>query len=126
MSRSHANPPRTQDQQDDLDSRPPRDALKTLQANADEMEALRLTNQCLLRDLEELTRQMQRPQEEHQHRDAPRDADGEGETSRAKEHDPYKPLGEDRNEGIPGRNNKGNGPILYQQEVREQSWEQRF
>ena len=38
MSRSHANPPRTQDQQGDLDSRLPRDALETLQANADEME----------------------------------------------------------------------------------------
>ena len=64
---------------------------------------------------------MQRPQEEQQHHDSPQDADGEGETSQAKEHDPYKPPGEDRNEGIPGRNNKGNGPILYQQEIGERS-----
>ena len=113
MSRSHANPPRTQDQQGDLDSRPPRDALETLQANTGEMEALRLTNQHLLRDLEELTKQMQRPQEEQQHHDFPRDVDGEGETSKAKEHDPYKPPGEDRNEGMLGRNNRGNGLILY-------------
>ena len=126
MSRSHADPPRTQDQQGDLDSRPPRDALETLQANIDEMEALRLTIQHLLRDLEELTRQMQRPQEEQQHPDAPRDVDEEGETSQAKEHDPYKPPREDRNEGIPGRNNIGNGPVLYQQEIGERSWEQRF
>ena len=42
------------------------------------------------------------------------------------EHDPYKPLKEDRNEGIPGRNNIGNGPILYQQEISERSWEQCF
>ena len=90
------------------------------------MEELRLTNQHFLRDLEELTRQMQRPQEEQQHHDAPRDADEERETSQAKEHDPYKPPGEDGNEGIPGRNNKGNGPILYQQEIGERSWEQRF
>ena len=69
MSRSHANPPGTQDQQGDLDSRPVRDALETLQANTNEVEALRLTNRCLLRDLEELTRQMQRPQEEQQHHD---------------------------------------------------------
>ena len=41
-------------------------------------------------------------------------------------HDPYKPLGEDRNEGIPGRNNRGNGPILYQLNIGERSWEQRF
>ena len=91
MSRSHANPPRTQDQQGDLDSRPLRDALETLQANTDEMEALRLTNQRLLRDLEELTRQMQRPQEEQRHHDVPREVDGEKETSQAKESDPYKP-----------------------------------
>ena len=69
---------------------------------------------------------MQSPQEEQQHHDVPRDVDGEGETSQAKEHDPYKPLEEDRNEGMPGRNNKGNGPILYQQEIGERSWEQRF
>ena len=121
MSRSHANPLGMQDQQGDLDSRPPRDALETLQANTDEVEALRLTNMCLLRDLEELTRQMQRSQEERQHHDAPQDADGEGETSQAKEHDPYKPLGEDRNEGIPSKTNRCNGPILYQLEIGERS-----
>ena len=84
-------PPRTQDQQGDLDSQPTRDALETLQANTDEVEALRLTIQRLLRDLEELTRQMQQPQEELQHRDTPRDVDGEGETRQAEEHNPYKP-----------------------------------
>ena len=122
MSTSHANPLGAQDQQGDLGSRPARDALEALQANIDEVEALRLTNQRLLRDLEELTRQMQRSQEERQHHDAPQDAEGEGKTSQAKVHDPYKPLGEDRNEGIPGRNNRGNGPILYQPEIGEQSW----
>ena len=113
MSRSHGNPPRTQDQQGDLDSRPPRDALETLQANANELETLCLTNQRLLIGLEELTRQMQRPQEEQQHRDAPQDVDGKGETSQAKEHDPYKPPREDHNEGVPERNNRGNVSILY-------------
>ena len=112
-------PPRMQDQQGDLDSQLARDALKTLQANIDEVEALCLTIQRLLRDLEELTRQMQQPQEEQQHHDTPRDADGEGETSQAEEHDPYKPQGEDRNAGIPGRNNRGNGPVLYQPEIGE-------
>ena len=62
---------------------------------------------------------MQRPQEERQHHDTPRDADGEGEISRAKEPDPYKHPGEDRNEGIPSRNNRGNEPILYQPEIGE-------
>ena len=36
------------------------------------------------------------------------------------------PPGEDRNEKRQGRNNKGDGPILYQQETEERSWEQRF
>ena len=121
MNKSHANPPGTQDQQGNLDSKFARDALETIQANTDEVEALRLTNQRLLRDLEELTRQMQHPQEERQHHDTPRDADGEGETSRAKEPDPHKPPREDRNEGIPGRNNRGNRPILYQPKIGERS-----
>ena len=90
------------------------------------MEALRLTNQRLLRQLEQLARQIQSPQEarqaqegqntitqeEQQHLDPPREANGEGETSQAREHDPYKPLGENCNEERHGRNNRGDGPIL--------------
>ena len=59
-SRSHANPPRMQDQQGNVDSRPPEGTLETLHANTDEMEALRLTNQRLLRELGQLTRKIQR------------------------------------------------------------------
>ena len=101
---------------------------------------LRLTNQRLLRELEQLARQIQRPQEarqaregqntitqeEQQHLDPSREANGEGETSQAREHDPYKPPGENHNEERHGKNNRGDGPILYQQETRERSWEQRF
>ena len=65
-------------------------------------------------------------QEEQQHLDPPREADGEGETSQAREHDPYKPSREDRNEERHGRNNRGDGSILYQQETGERSWEQHF
>ena len=111
MSRSHANPPRTQDQQDDVDSRQPGDALEALHAASNEVEALRLINQRLLRELVELTRQVQRPQEsqqaregcnvvpqeEQQHLGAPRDVDGGGENSRTREHDPYIPPGDGRN-----------------------------
>ena len=64
--------------------------------------------------------------EVQQHLDPPQEADGEGETSHAREHNLYKPPGEDRNEEGHDRNNKGNGPILYQQETEERSWEQRF
>ena len=61
-SRSNANPLRMQDQPGNADNRPP-GALETMQANTDEVEALRLTNQRLMEELEELSRQMQQPRE---------------------------------------------------------------
>ena len=103
------------------------------------MEALRVTNQHLLKELEQLTRKVRRPQEtrqtrkdqnpvtrEKQHLDPRREADIEGETSHTREHDPYQPPGEDRNEERHGRNNTGDGPLLHQQETEVRSWEQRF
>ena len=54
---------------------------------------------------------MQRQQEDRQHHNAPRDA--KGETSQAKEKNPYKPPGENRNEERRGRENRGDGPIPY-------------
>ena len=64
-SRSNANPPRMQDQPGNADSRPP-GTLETMQANTDEVEALRLTNQCLTEELEQVARQMRRPREVRQ------------------------------------------------------------
>ena len=49
-------PPEELDQQDGVDSRQPGDALEALHAASNEMEALRLVNQRLLRELAELTR----------------------------------------------------------------------
>ena len=112
-SRSHANPSRMQDQPGGVDSRPPGGALEAVQANTDEVEALRLTNQCLIEELEQLTRQMQHPresqqaqeghnttpQEEQPHLGPPREA--EAESSLARGHEPYlAPRGE-CNEVIP-------------------------
>ena len=90
-----------------------------MQANTDEVEALRVTNQHLLKELEQLIRQIQRPQKTRQARkdqnsvtreeqlhNPRREPDREEETSHTKEHDPYQPLREDRNE--------------------ERSWKQRF
>ena len=90
-----------------------------MKANTDEVEALRVTHQHFLKELEQLTRKIQRPQEsrharkdqnpvtrEEQHLDPRREADREGETSHTRKHDPYQPPREDRNE--------------------EKSWEQRF
>ena len=118
-SRSNVNPLRMQDQPGGVDSRPPGGALETVQANTEEVAALRVTNQHLLKELEQLTRQIRHPQEtqqarkvqnpvtrEEQHLDPRREADREGETSHTREHDPYQPPGEDRNE--------------------ERLWEQRF
>ena len=125
-SRSHANPPRMQDQPGDVDSQPPEGTLETVQVNTNEVEALRITNQHLLKELEQLTKQIQRPHEtqqtrkgqnpvtrEEQHLNPRREANREGETSHTREHDPYQPPGEDRNEERQGRNNKGDGPIIY-------------
>ena len=100
-SRSNANPPRIQDQPGNADSRPP-GTLEVMQANTNEGEALRLTNRRLIEELEQLTRQMQRPQEtrraqegynfpppEGQHNlDIPQRAEEEAESNRARGHGP--------------------------------------
>ena len=66
-SRSNVNPPRMQDPPGDADSRPP-STLEAMQANTNEVEALRLTNQRLIGELEQLTRQIQRPRIHDKHR----------------------------------------------------------
>ena len=91
----------------------------TMQANTEEVEALRITNQHLLKELKQLTMQIRHPQETRQarkdqkpcypRRTTPRPSSRSGwrkGTSHTREHDPYQPPGEDRNE--------------------ERSWEQRF
>ena len=57
-SRSNANPPRMPDPPGDADNRPPGPA-EAIQANTNEVEALRLVNQSLIEELEQLTRQIQ-------------------------------------------------------------------
>ena len=138
-SRSNANPPRMQDQPDNTDSRPP-DALKVMQVNTDEVEALRLANQRLIEELERLTRKMRRPreaqhiQEGHdvppregqRNLDIPRGAETEEESSRARGHGPQLASGEEGNEATLG-GRVGNGELHHpQQGAGEQSWEQRF
>ena len=138
-SRSNTNPPRMQDQPCNIDSRPP-GALEAMQANTNEMEALRLTNQCLTKELEQITRQMRRPQEarqiqegldipphEEQHNiGAPRGAETEAESSRARGHGPHLAPGGEGNEATFG-GHAGNEELRHpQQETGEQSWEQRF
>ena len=118
-SRSNANPPRMQDKPGDVDNRPLGGALETVQTNTDEVKALRITNQHMLKELEQLTRQIRRSHEtrqarkdqnpvtlEVQHLDPRQEAEREGQTSHTRKQDPYQPPRDDRNE--------------------ERSWEQRF
>ena len=91
---------------------------ETIHDNTNEMEALRLTNKRLIRELEKLTKQMQHPQEvrqaqeghnttlqeEQPHLGPPREVEIEAESSQARGHEPYLPPREERNEAILGGN----------------------
>ena len=81
----------------DADSRPPGPA-EAIQANTNEVEALRLVNQRMIEELEQLTRQMQHPRETRQTQEGyntplhegrydhsiPRGAEAEAECSQAR------------------------------------------
>ena len=102
------------------------------------MEALRLTNQRLIEELEQLTRQIQCPresrqaqeghntihQEEQPHLGPPREA--KAESSRARGHGPHLAPREKRSEAIPGGDLENDESTPSQQRMEEQSWEQRF
>ena len=95
-----------------------------MQANTNEVEALRLVNQRLIGELEQLTRQIQRPRDtrqaqeghnfsphEGQHNlDIPRGAETEEESSRARGHGPHLALGGEGNEATLGEH-VGNGEL---------------
>ena len=138
-SRSNTNPPRMQDPPGDMSSRP-LGTVEAVQANTNEVEALRLVNQRLVEELEQLTRQIQHPRETRQTQeghnlppreeklghDIPRGIETEAESSRARGHGPPLAPAEEENEAIPGRqfvNEALNHPQLG---AEEQSWEQRF
>ena len=118
-SRSKANPTRMQDLPGDADNRPP-GTLEAMQANTNEVEALRFTNQRLIGELEQLTRQIQRPRDtrqtqeghnfpphEGQHNlDIPRGAETEAGSSRARGHGPQLAPGEEGNEATLGEHVK--------------------
>ena len=138
-SRSNANPPRIQDLLGDADSKPP-GTLEAMQANSSEVEALRLTNQRLIGELEQLTQQMQHPREarqtqeghnipprEGQHNlDIPRGVETEAKSSRARGHGSQLALEEEGNGATLGER-VGNEELHHpQQGAGEQSWEHRF
>ena len=103
----------------DADSRPlgPAEAIR---ANTNEVEALRLINQRLIEELEQLTRQMQHPRETRQTQEGyntppppppregrydhsiPRGAEAEAESSQARGHGPQLAPREEENEAVHG------------------------
>ena len=138
-SRSNANPPRMQDPPGDANSRPP-GTVEAMQANANEVEALRLANQRLIEELEQLTRRMQHPREtrqtmedhnipphEGQHgHGIPRGAEAEAESSRARGHESQLAPTKEGNGAMQG-GHVGNEETSHPQpRAEEQSWEQRF
>ena len=139
ISRSNTNQPRMQDPPGDADSRPPR-IVEAMQANTNEVEALRLVNQRLIEELEQLTRQIQHPreirqtqeghnipprEEQHDH-DILRGAETKAESSRARGHGPQLAPTEEGN-GAMLRGHVGNEELHHPQPgAEEQSWEQRF
>ena len=138
-SRSKANPPRMQDPPGNADNRPP-DTIEAMQANKNEVEALRLFNQRLIGELEKLTRQIQRPRDTRQAQEGhnfpphegqhnlniPRGAETEAESSRARGRGPQVALGEEGNEATLGEHVRNEELRHPQQGVGELSWEQRF
>ena len=138
-SRSNANPTRMPDPPEDADSRPPRPA-EAIQANTDEVEALRLVNQRLIEEIEQLTRQIQHPQGERQNQGdhnvspqgeqhgyaIPRNIEAEAESSQARGHSPPPaPVGEE-NQAVRGGRGGNVEPHRLPPMTREQTWEQRF
>ena len=137
--RRNANPPRMQGSPGFADSRPP-GTVEAMQANMNEVEALRLVNQRLIEELEQLTRHIQHPREtrqtqeghniplregQHDH-DIPRGAETEAESSQARGHGPQLAPAEEGDRAILG-GHIGNEELHHPQPgVEEQSWEQRF
>ena len=128
-SRSNANPTRMPDPPGDADSRPPGPA-EAIQANTNEVEALRLVNQRLIEEIEQLTRQIQHPREERQVQEGrhgygvPQNTEAEAESSQARGHSPQQaPI---REESQAVRRGRGENVEPRHSPPRERTWEQRF
>ena len=123
----------------DADSRPPGPA-EAIQANTTEVEALRLVNQRLIEELEQLTRQMQHPRETRQTKEVyhtppregrydhsiPRGAEVEAESSQDRGHGPQLAPREEENEAVHGGRIEKEEPPYAPPRAEGQTWEQRF
>ena len=128
-SRSNTNPPRMQDPPGNMGSRPP-GTVEAMQANTKEVKALRLVNQRLMEELEQLTRQVQHPRETRQtqegHNIPPREEPLGYDTPRGVETEADLAPAEEGNEAILGGQVVNEALHHPQPEAEGQSWEQRF
>ena len=128
-SRSNANPIRMPDPPGDADSRSPRPA-EAIQANTNEVEALRLVNQRLIEEIEQLTGQIQHLREERQTQEGrrgysiPQNTEAEAESSQARGHSPQ--LAPVREESQAVHRGRGEKVEPHHSPPRERTWEQRF
>ena len=112
----------------DVDSRPP-GLVEAMRANTNEVEALRLVNQRLIEELEQLTRQMQHPREARQTQEGhniplppphegrydhiiPRGAEAEAKSSQARGQGPQLAPAKEENEAIHERRVKTRNHIM--------------
>ena len=133
-SRSNANPLRLQDTPGDADSRPP-GTVEAMRDNTNEVEALRLVNQRLIEELEQLTRQIQHPRETRQTQEGhnipfhegrhshgiPQGAEAEAESSQARGQEPQLAPAEEENEAMLGGHVGNEEPHHPPPETEEQS-----
>ena len=138
-SRINANPPRMHDPPGDADNRPP-GTVEAMRANTNEVEALRLVNQHLIEELEQLTRHIQHPRETRQTQEGhniplhegrhshsiSRGAEAKAESSQARGHGPQLAPAEEENEAMLGGHVGNKEPHHPPPGTEEQSWEQRF
>ena len=145
---SRSNAPRIRDPPGDGESRPP-GPTEAIQANTNEVEALRLVNQRLIEELEQLTRQMQHPRETRQTQEGynipppppppppppregrhdhsiPRGAEAEAESSQARGHGSPLVPPEEENEAVHGGCIENEDPPYAPPRAEGQTWEQRF
>ena len=124
---SRSNAPRMRDPPGDVDSRPPGPA-EAIQANTNEVEALRLVNQRLIEELEQLIRQMQHPRETRQTQEGyntlspPPPAESSQARGRGSQLAPR----EEENEAIHGGRIENEEPSYAPPRAEGQTWEQRF
>ena len=123
----------------DADSRPPGPA-EAIEANTNEVEALRLVNQRLIEEIEQITGQIQHPREERQTQEGsnipphegrhgygiPQNTEAEAEFSQARGHSPQLAPVREEIQAVHRGHDENVEPRHSPPIARERTWEQRF